>query len=248
MPLFARNVFVTSEKERLEAVAQWHTTFDGFESKLLHFNYLAIEPHFVGSSCMELGPADGQMTGSLLDKFANVTSVEGSEKYFVELRDRYGDRSNYSVVHSLFEDYKPNDSFDTVIAVDVFEHLDDPQSVLEAMLSWVSPTGRMIVLVPNAMSIHRRLGVEMGLLGDVHDLNDRDIALGHRRVYDAALLRSHVESAGWSVATSGGSYLKAMSNVQSEEWLSNEMIEGYFALGKQFPDIAATIFVVCTAP
>jgi hypothetical protein len=76
------------------------------------------------------------------------------------------------------------------------------------------PGGRILVVVPNADSVHRRLGAQMGLLGAVTDLNDGDRLLGHRRVYTRALLEAHIAEAGLRVERLFGVTFKPVSNAQ----------------------------------
>ena len=59
----------------------------------------------------------------------------------------------------------------------------DPVGVMRRIASWLLPGGRLHVVVPNSASLHRLLGVEMGILSAPDDLSERDKAYGHRRVY-----------------------------------------------------------------
>jgi general stress protein 26 len=40
-------------------------------------------------------------------------------------------------------------------------------------------------------------------------------------------------------------YLKPLSASQIEQDWSDQMIEGFYELGKDFPDLAAEIFAIC---
>jgi len=131
------------------------------------------------------------------------------------------------------------------LASHVLEHVDDPVAVMAKARSWVAPGGRLLVLVPNANSLHRLLGVKMGLLSRPDELNEMDRQLAHRRVYDQQLLASHIREAGWSIANTGGAYLKPLSNKQMEDWFSPELMDGFYELGKEFPDLCVVIYAVC---
>jgi len=73
--------------------------------------------------------------------------------------------------------------FDTVLCLNVLEHLDDPVGVLRNFRRALAPGGHAIVLVPQGP---RRL-------------NSLDRALGHRLRYTPARLRERVEAAGFEV-------------------------------------------------
>lgn len=237
---------MTDETERLEKVADWFSAYEGFNGRLVRYSFEALKPHFTGTSCLELGSADGQMTEMLLDVFDEIVSVDGSPTYAREVRERLGGRDGLSVEQALFEEYETDRRFDTIVATHILEHVEDPVDVTRRALEWVAPEGRLVVAVPNALSIHRLAAVRMGLLDDPHELNERDHSLGHRRVYDPTALRGDLERAGWSVQQLGGVFLKVLTNAQIEEWFTPEMEQGFYELGEQFPENAAEIYAVCS--
>jgi 2-polyprenyl-3-methyl-5-hydroxy-6-metoxy-1,4-benzoquinol methylase len=128
----------------------------------------------------------------------------------------------------------------------VLEHVDNPVDLLKLVKRWLNPEGRLFLGVPNANSIHRLAAVKMELLSEPSQLNSRDIALGHRRVYTPATFIKDVEKSGLTVDEWGGVYFKPLSNAQIQDNWSEEMIEGFFKLGQDFPEFAAEIFVVCS--
>jgi hypothetical protein len=101
-----------------------------------------------------------------------------------------------------------------------------------------------IVTVPNADSIHRHVGVAMGMLGEVTDLNEADHRIGHRRVYTRATLVADVTASGLEVEHAGGVFLKPLSNGQIEEQWSEELVLAFYEVGKRFPEMCAELMVV----
>lgn len=237
-----------NESERLNHVAEWFSGYDGFDRLLTDYGFRSVQPYFQGKTCLELGPADGVMTKRLLECFERVTCVEGSQAFCDDLKDRFGDDPKFSVICSLFEEFETSESFDTMIAAHVMEHVADPVAIMKRALDWVKPGGRFIVEVPNANSFHRLLGVKLGMLEHPAELNERDHRLGHRRVYDADWLRRDVDAAGWQCETIVGSYFKVFSNEQSEKWFSPELVHAFWELGKDFPKNGATISAICRKP
>lgn len=86
----------------------------------------------------------------------------------------------------------------------------------------------------------------MGLLKESCDLNERDHALGHRRVYTQDTLRMDVLAARLQLLEMGGVFFKPLSNKQIQDHWNEEMIEGFYFLGKDFPENAAELYAVCT--
>ena len=231
------------EEQRIQKASRWYLKEQlNFDIQMIRFRYRSIRPHFVGTRGCELGPAEGQMTRFLLDDFSSLTVVDAA----ADLLQKIPPDPKLIKVHSLFEDYIPDSQFDTIVMEHILEHVELPAKLLATAANWFPPgqSGRLIVGVPNAHSIHRLAAVRMGLLQTPAELNARDISLGHRRVYTIDELCRDVEAAGLRVVTTGGVFLKPLSNGQIESHWTEDMIEAFFELGKDFPEHTAEIYVV----
>lgn len=232
----------SNEHLRLESLSDWYLKEQlDFDKRLIRFRYETIKPKLVGSRGLELGPAEGEMTQFLVNDFEQLTIVEGSADLLAQIPER----ANLTKVHALFEDYRPDQTFDSIILEHILEHVEEPVSLLSIVKNWLAPEGKLFLGVPNGNSIHRLVAVKMGLLEDPCQLNLRDQALGHRRVYTPATFRSDIEKSGLEVIEIGGVYFKPISNGQIQEHWTEEMIRGFYELGKDFPEHAAEIYAVC---
>jgi SAM-dependent methyltransferase len=82
------------------------------------------------------------------------------------------------------EDYFPFENrLDTVICLNVLEHIQDDQGTLARIRTVLQPGGRLILLVPN----------------DPKSYGTLDEALGHHRRYTPALLTQRVTEAGFEL-------------------------------------------------
>jgi 2-polyprenyl-3-methyl-5-hydroxy-6-metoxy-1,4-benzoquinol methylase len=231
-----------SEKQRVNAKAQWYLNEQlDFDRRLIRFRYQTLQPYLSGPDGLDLGPAEGMMTPLLLPHFQRLTIVDGAK----DLLNRIPDAPDLEKVHSLFEDYEPGRHFDTIVMEHILEHVDDPVSLLRRAKSWLKPSGKLLAGVPNGLSIHRLAAVKMGWLSQPCALNDRDHALGHRRVYTHETFRSDLEAAGLRVVVQGGVFFKPLSNQQIQDHWTEEMIQGFYELGKDFPQYAAELYAVC---
>jgi 2-polyprenyl-3-methyl-5-hydroxy-6-metoxy-1,4-benzoquinol methylase len=231
-----------TEYERLAGASDFYKTDQlDVDRIVLAYRYQAIRPYLTGTTCLELGPAEGEMTRLLLSDFGQVTAVDGA----LELLDMIPEHPRLTKVHSLFETFVPSVLFDTVVMDHVLEHVEGPGDLLRAASGWLRPEGRLIVGVPNALSIHRLAAVKMGLLSSPHDLNERDLRVGHRRVYDPAELKSEIERAGLHMIHSGGVLLKPLAYHQIAASWTRPMIDAFLELGCEFPGIAAELYAVC---
>lgn len=232
----------SEEKERIAGASNWYLQEQlDFDKRLIRFRYLTFKEQLRGPNGLELGPAEGEMTQFLVKHFKHLTLVEGAEN----LLNKIPNYENVSKVNALFEEFEPSEKYDSIILEHVLEHVDEPKALLERVRHWLSPEGLLFIGVPNAHSIHRLAAVKMGLLEQPTDLNDRDIALGHRRVYTPETFINEIQTSGLSVDHWGGVYFKPLSNGQIENTWTEDMIEGFYQLGKDFPEIAAELYAVC---
>jgi len=233
------------EDSRVEALSDWYLKEQlDFDKRLIRFRYQTLKPHLQGPEGLELGPAEGEMTQFLVDDFARLTVVEGAGDLLMQIPDRDG----LSKVHSLFEDFSPRHGFNTIIMEHILEHVADPVALLSRVRNWLVPGGKVLLGVPNGNSIHRLVAVKMGLLRHCCDLNSRDVALGHRRVYTRDTLAADIAASGLVGAEMGGVFFKPLSNQQIQDHWTEEMIDGFFQLGKDFPEHAAELYAVCESP
>lgn len=230
------------EKQRVENVSDWYLKEQlDFDKRLISLRYRTLKPLLQGPEGLELGSAEGEMTRLLISDFTRLTAVDGSAKLLACI----GPAPNLVKVHSLFEDYSPKQQFNTIIMEHVLEHVDEPISLLERVKHWLAPDGILLLGVPNSQSIHRLVATKMGLLKRPDELNPRDHALGHRRVYSPETFRADIEEAGIKVRNIGGVFFKPVSNQQIQDHWNDAMIEGFYQLGKDFPKLAAELYAVC---
>jgi 2-polyprenyl-3-methyl-5-hydroxy-6-metoxy-1,4-benzoquinol methylase len=145
--------------------------------------------------------------------------------------------------HALFEEYAPRERYDAIFMTHILEHMEDPVALLRSCGTWLAPEGRIFCAVPNHNSLHRHIGVKLGMLERVEALNDQDIILGHKRVYGPQLLCEHVAQAGLDLVRFGGLMVKPLSNRQMQTW-PQPLQDAFFAISDDFPELCAEIYVV----
>jgi 2-polyprenyl-3-methyl-5-hydroxy-6-metoxy-1,4-benzoquinol methylase len=232
-----------SEQDRLEAIAANSRYALGLNTRTTEYAGRIFARWWRGGSCLELGPAEGVMTELLPKEFTEITVVEGSERFCRDLRARF---PAMHVVHSLFEEFRPEGRFDAILLGQVLEHVEDPVALLRRAGTWLSPGGRIFASVPNARSVHRQAAVAMGLLPIESALNEADRAHGHRRVYDPEAFRADFLAAGLAIDAFGGFWLKPLSNAQMEATWTPAMVDAFLRLGERYPDIAGEIYIIAS--
>ena len=229
------------EQQHLENISENSRYAAGVNTDTTKYSFVIAERFFTGTTILEMGPAEGVMTELLAKTDKRLTLVEGSKMFSEDLRKRF---PKAQVVHSLFEEFKPETQFDNIILGHVLEHVNDPVDILSRAREWLTPTGRLFAAVPNARSLHRQAAVLMGMLKAEDELNETDKHHGHRRVYNPESYRNDFLQAGFKIEVFGGYWMKPVSNKQIEETWTPQMLEAFMALGERYPDIAGEIYVV----
>jgi 2-polyprenyl-3-methyl-5-hydroxy-6-metoxy-1,4-benzoquinol methylase len=233
------------DRERLEQIAAASVYAEGTNGVSIRYGARVFSRHWQGTSCLELGPAEGLATALLAETYEDITLVDGSERFAEELRERF---PQATVIHSLFEDWEPDRQYDHIVVGCVLEHVEDPVALLRRAKDWLAPGGQIQFCVPNANSLHRQAGVLLGHLPSVTAFSEKDVAHGHRRVYTPDSLRADVTAAGLEIKTEGGWWLKPLSDAQIEASWSPELLDAYMQIGERYPDIAAVIYAVACRP
>jgi len=241
---------VSEAYNRLDEQGERYETPTAFNYSqyLFQYRYRVVRERVAGPDVLEVGVGYGDFSAWLSDGPFRTLSIDGSLTNIRRAQAKAGsDRIAFE--HCLFEDFHTERRFDDVLITNSLEHVDDPVAVLARFKRFLKPGGRIHVTVPNAMSVHRQLGVEMGMLAHEWSLNEHDHAVGHRRVYTRELLGEHVRRAGLTIEHADGILFKLLSNRQTDDLLKtygNELMEGLYRLGRRMPELAAELYLCCT--
>jgi glycosyltransferase involved in cell wall biosynthesis/phospholipid N-methyltransferase len=139
-----------------------------------------------GTRVLEIGSGLGAITRSLVPRRRYVAS-DVNPLHLQTLQALQGDRpyleAQFCDVTDLATYPRLEEGFDTVIALNVLEHVEDDVAALRNVRSVLAPGGRAIVLVPQGERLFGSL----------------DEVLGHRRRYSEATLRRLAQDAGLAV-------------------------------------------------
>jgi 2-polyprenyl-3-methyl-5-hydroxy-6-metoxy-1,4-benzoquinol methylase len=235
------------ERERLENIAAHFSMKDGFNGYMNKYRVSKILELCSGESVLDLGSADVFMAEALSPFFKTIVSVDGSKELIERARARLRSGTNITLIHSLIEEFHTSERFDLVLLSFILEHVADPVQVAAKALTFVKPGGAMFVMVPNARSLHRRLGVALGLLSKNDDFSEEDIRQGHRRVYTEEQLCDELTQAGAIIEASGTFFIKPLSNPQMEQ-LGTKLADAFFEVSRDLPGLGSMIFVKCKSP
>ena len=165
-----------------------HSTLDSlsFAAKFNRWMADTIRP-FVGSRVLEIGAGMGNMTRQLCPRRKLYVATDLSPEYAEHLRNVFRHRPTVCI-HQLDatkpEDFVPFErQVDTVVCLNVLEHIEDDASALRSIRTLLTPGGRLILLVPN----------------DPRAYGTVDKEIGHYRRYTPETLRKVTTGAGYEV-------------------------------------------------
>jgi len=219
-----------------------------FDTVLRGYIMRALDPFLPPGRALEMGCYTGDMTELIAERYRDLTVIEASGELVAAARARLGRRATF--VHGTFETVGLPDRYDAIFLVHTLEHLDDPVGVLRRVNDWLTDDGRLVVVVPNANAASRQIAVQMGLIPFNDAVTGDERAHGHRKTYRMDTLQREVLDAGLRIVQSGGVFFKPLANYQFDKLIggdviSDDYLEGCYRLGMHYPDLCASIWVVC---
>jgi SAM-dependent methyltransferase len=242
------------EMQFLESVIHTYVTSDSPQDRLIKTLAIRTFKPYIKSNgarrTLEFGCCDGFMTSLISEMIDDLTVVDGS-KTFIDMACKKVD-GDIKFVHTLFEDFNPEEKFDYIFATYVLEHVNDSVGFLSLARNLLNENGLLFLVVPNARALSRQLARHMGLLEDLYSLTPNDINHGHRRVYDRVLFNRDIERADLIQVGQGGLLLKLLADFQMDKLIDSGVLgaqqqEGLYKMGLEYPDLAGSLFSVCKA-
>jgi 2-polyprenyl-3-methyl-5-hydroxy-6-metoxy-1,4-benzoquinol methylase len=219
-----------------------------FDYILREYMMQSFLPFLVKGKALELGCYKGEFTKIILKHFAEVTVVEASDELVEQSKAQVGPAVKF--IRSTFETVELDSHYDSIFFLHTLEHLDDPRLVLDRINDWLSKDGRLFLAVPNANAPSRQIAVKMGLVPYNSAVLESERLHGHRRTYSLDTLEHEALSGGLKVVHRGGIFFKPLAGSQFDDALeakviSKEYFDGCYKLGMVYPDLCATVFLVC---
>jgi glycosyltransferase involved in cell wall biosynthesis len=144
---------------------------------------------YLGSRVLEIGAGAGNLSRFLLDRDSVILS-DYEDEYLQLLRRRFGSFENIQIRRVDLNTFNAGevaaDDIDSVVCLNVLEHVEDDRRVLSELYRAIQPGGTVTVLVPAHPALY----------------SDLDRNLGHFRRYTEASLTSVFRDAGFVVETS----------------------------------------------
>jgi SAM-dependent methyltransferase len=145
--------------------------------------YRLIAP-FIGKSVLEIGSGTGTLTSLLLKNGKTVTGIEPNPFCIQELSRQFGDCPRFHLIPKPVEactdeELKCN-GFESIVSVNVLEHIEEDQTVLNHAAALLPSGGRLALIIPACPKAYGTI----------------DQAVGHFRRYSVRGMRQQLTAAG----------------------------------------------------
>ncbi len=161
MQSFQFNEFDAIGEETLEAM--------GRASNFNRWMYETIKPHCKGK-ILEIGSGAGNISGFFLDDNFNIMLTDIRENYCNKLRTKFNHNPFLLGIEKMNltdPDFDARhktlfDSFDTVFALNVVEHIENDSLAVENSRKLLKKGGHLIILVPSYSFLYNRFDHSLG--------------------------------------------------------------------------------------
>jgi SAM-dependent methyltransferase len=163
------------------------------------WTYKKIKP-YLGNTILEFGSGMGTISRYLVRYGRKVFLTDINTDYVEYLKDRFiGNPEVYVYCKDIEKDEMVfgNVKFDTIIAINLLEHIEDDEKVMKNACSLLSSGGKFIIIVP----AHKFL------------MSEFDRLIGHQRRYEKDDLKNKLERAGFKI-----SHMEFMNSFSAIGW------------------------------
>ena len=212
-----------------------------FDDILMGYKFKASFPYIERMNLLDVGCGTGHFIHLLNKQFPDEHFYgldQDCEK--VKIARKHVKGSFYCVE---FEQAKYREEWGTVTSFNVLEHVVNEDVFLEECHKSLEYGGRLILTVPNATALHKRIGDRMGLTKP-YKLTYADLEKGHRRVYDMAMLEKSLKVHGFDIVAIKGVFLKPLPSDMMMQFYSPELFDALYQVGKELSEYCSSILVV----
>ncbi len=202
------------------------------------------------SRILEVGPGLNSICPDLFPS-KEVVLIEPARTLYEYNKEKFFDRSNVTVLEKTIINFANNSKplvFDLIVMNGVIHELDNPRAELSKLMQLLEPRGTIVISVPNNQSIHRLMGVALGILASPESKTDMEINLQQSHNFSPGTLTDLIVDLGLSVRLLETSFVKPHTHLKMQEWvdegvLKEKDLDKLFELSKIFDPFGSEIFM-----
>lgn len=149
------------------------------------WTYDKIKP-FLGRKVLELGSGIGTFSKYLIAGDREITLTDINEEYINYLKKRFISNPWIKILNTdiyYLDEVLGDDRFDTVVGINILEHIDDDVGMIKKLKKVIIPAGKLVLIVP----AHKKL------------FGSLDRKLGHYRRYSKKELEEKLKAGDFNI-------------------------------------------------
>jgi len=240
-------------EQRIKGYEKAYADDYGFEKEMVKARQMYIAELILEQkpkTVLEIGCGSEQLFSKLMDYdfIERWIIVEPSDEFVQAARSTIQDE-RVSIIQGFIEQVVENETIESVdlcLCSGLLHEVESPKLILNAARNVTKSSGLIHINVPNALSMHRLLAVEMGLISSTYESSERNKALAQFHIFDKTSLTELTENSGLHIESTGGYFIKPFSHTQMEkvvDVIGKDVLIGLYRLGCKMPDMASEIYV-----
>lgn len=185
-----------------------------------------------------------------LDAGLDVTIVEPSVEFARHAR-QFAQGRSVRVIERFLEDIAMplrEGGYDFIVVSSLLHEVERPGRLLGMLRQHCHDRTVLHVNVPNALSLHRLLAVEMGLIDDPFTLSSTQRRMQQSSTFDLGSLVELLDSEGFEVIGKASYFIKPFTHAQMQAlcdsgFMTAAMLQGFYRLVRYLPDFGSEIYV-----
>jgi 2-polyprenyl-3-methyl-5-hydroxy-6-metoxy-1,4-benzoquinol methylase len=187
-----------------------------------------------------------------MDDYSKMLVVEPGKHFYENARLKANGNPLIYLYNSFVENCCDliNHDIDMLIVSSLLHEVADSNALLSSLEKLCSPNTVVHINVPNAMSFHRLLAKEMGLIKTEYEFSNMNIQMQQNTVFSIDSLCQTVENAGFEILEHGSYFIKPFTHAQMQLLidsgiLTQQMLNGLVGLERHMPGLGSEIYVNC---
>lgn len=229
----------------LEEISNNYSVENDYDSINTRLAFKIFKNDIKRKNVLEIGSADGYMSKMIIEYCNSLDILEPSSNYCSIIKNQ---NINVKDIYNCFiEDLDKSLKYDVIIIAGLLHHIENPTIFLNLLKNHLNRNGIVLATVPNVESLHRRIGVKMGILKNEFDSSLRNIQFNQYGKFNLKYFKELFINCEYNIKESYGYMIKPFSSEIMEKLnLNDEQINAMFTIGKEFQEICSQLYIKAT--